>query len=74
MAVNVTNVKKETPVYLAAWKGHHKVVTYLVEDGNATAFVKELDNNNTAFHWIVQRKWLDLVKYLAESGQLLMNT
>ena len=49
---------------MAAIEGHHDVVKYLVEEGQADATIKNL-NGWTPLHLIAQRGWLDVVKYLA---------
>jgi len=71
-SVNITNNKRETPVYWAAREGHQEVVKYLVEEANDDALIQS-NSGYTAFHWIARRGWLDLVKYLAKKNPAVVN-
>ncbi|RPB17913.1 ankyrin, partial [Terfezia boudieri ATCC MYA-4762] len=56
---NATNELRQTPLHLAAWKGHLDMVDELIKEG---AIIDADDNSNRSpLHWAAQGGNLDVV-------------
>ncbi|RPB26500.1 hypothetical protein L211DRAFT_820876, partial [Terfezia boudieri ATCC MYA-4762] len=63
---NATNELRQTPLHLAAWKGHPDMVDELIKEG---AIIDADDNSNRSpLHWAAQGGNLDVVTSLIQKG------
>ena len=75
--INFRNADGKTPIYVAAEKGHTRVVDLLIERGADLRIVDNLNqspltvacrNSKDGTNDIIYKKWFDIIRFLIEAG------